>query len=62
MLSEIANLTAIFYPLLTCASDVTSMLENTKKSKEDVTETFDGKNANTLRKAGEVVTAWEIRV
>lgn len=61
-MSEIANLTTICYPLLTCASDVTSMLENTKKREEDVTETFDGKNVNTLRKAGEVATAWDIRI
>lgn len=49
-------------PLLTCASDVTSMLENTKKREEDVTETFDGKNVNTLSKAGEVATSWDIRI
>ena len=60
-MSEMANLTTICYPLA-CASDVTSMLENTKKREEDVTETFDGKNVNTLRKAGEVATAWDIRI
>ncbi|XP_067056311.1 uncharacterized protein [Acropora muricata] len=37
--------------LLRDLDDVTSMLENTKKREEDVTETFDGKNVNTLRKA-----------
>ena len=38
------------------------MLENTKKREDDVTETFDGKNVNTLRKAGEVATSWDIRI
>ena len=38
------------------------MLENTKKREEDVTETFDGKNVNTLSKAGEVATSCDIRI